>query len=95
MNFKNDSKSIKPQFAIQRLYELTKEKNAFILSDRGTYLSFLHRNKINLRIVFGRKDKNLLNVYSVIQVNPIKHKNILYNQESLILIFPSFQNNDP
>ena len=59
---------------------IAEEKNAFILSDRGTYLSFLHRNKINLRIVFDRKDKNLLNVYSVIQVNPIKHKNILYNE---------------
>tara|TARA_Y100000590_G_scaffold455278_1_gene603619 strand:+ start:202 stop:1050 length:849 start_codon:yes stop_codon:yes gene_type:complete len=59
---------------------IAEEKNAFILSDRGTYLSFLHRNKINLKIVFGRNDKNLLNVYSVIQVNPFKHKNILYTE---------------
>jgi len=59
---------------------IAEEKNAFILSDRGTYLSFLHRKKINLKIIFGRNDKNLLNIYSVIQVNPIKHKKILYNE---------------
>ncbi len=59
---------------------MAEEKNAFILSDKGTYLSFLYRNKINLRIIFGRHHKNLLNEYSVIQVNPLKHKNISYNE---------------
>ncbi|MED5579875.1 MAG: substrate-binding domain-containing protein [Nitrospinota bacterium] len=59
---------------------MAEEKNAFILTDRGTYLSFLHRNKISLRIIFGQKDPNLLNEYSLIQINPKKHKYILHEE---------------
>tara|TARA_Y100000590_G_scaffold470560_1_gene666340 strand:- start:1201 stop:2967 length:1767 start_codon:yes stop_codon:yes gene_type:complete len=37
LKFKNQSKNIKPQYAIQRLYELTKSKNPFITTEVGQH----------------------------------------------------------
>jgi tungstate transport system substrate-binding protein len=55
----------------------TNEKQGYTLSDRGTYLSM--KDKLpNLVVVFGgdkladNKDKNLLNPYGVLAVNPDK-----------------------
>ncbi len=46
---------------------------AYTISDRGTWL-YLRKNFPNLEILIdGAKDKRLLNVYSVILVNPAKH----------------------
>ena len=50
LNFINSDKTIKPQFAIQRLYELTKNKDTFITTEVGQhqmwaaqhYLSLIH-----------------------------------------------------
>jgi tungstate transport system substrate-binding protein len=57
------------------------EQRAYILSDRGTYLSM--RDKLpNLAILVGgatideNQDKALLNPYGVIPVNPAKHQGI-------------------
>jgi tungstate transport system substrate-binding protein len=47
--------------------------NAYILSDRGTWLSF--RNRADLGIVV-EGDKRLLNQYGVMLVNPQKHPNV-------------------
>jgi len=47
--------------------------NAYVLSDRGSWLSF--KNKIDLTIVM-QGDKRLLNQYDVILVNPQKHPNV-------------------
>ena len=49
------------------------EKQAYILSDRGTYLSYLR--KLNLNIVF-EKDEILKNPYHIILVNPEIHPHI-------------------
>jgi tungstate transport system substrate-binding protein len=47
--------------------------NAYVLSDRGTWLSF--KNKCDLQIsVEG--DKRLFNQYGVILVNPEKHPSV-------------------
>jgi tungstate transport system substrate-binding protein len=46
---------------------IANERNAYTLTDRGTYLSF--RKHVTLPILFER-DKLLLNIYSVIEVNP-------------------------
>lgn len=46
------------------------EKNAYTLSDRGTYLSM--KDKFELQVVV-EKDKDLLNQYGVIAVNPEKN----------------------
>ena len=57
------------------------EKGAYTLADRGTYLSM--KDKLpNLVIVLGgnslqeNKDKNLLNPYGVMAVNPDKHPGV-------------------
>ncbi|MGB3659090.1 MAG: extracellular solute-binding protein [Pseudolabrys sp.] len=47
--------------------------NAYVLSDRGTWLSF--KNKGDLQI-FVEGDKRLFNQYGVMLVNPAKHPNV-------------------
>jgi tungstate transport system substrate-binding protein len=47
--------------------------NAYVLSDRGTWLSF--KNKGDLQILV-EGDKRLFNQYGVILVNPAKHPNV-------------------
>ena len=50
LGYKNDEKTIKPQYAIQRLYELTKDKDSYITTEVGQhqmwaaqyYLSLIH-----------------------------------------------------
>ena len=49
------------------------EKNAYVLSDRGTYLNF--KNIIDL-IPLSYGSKNLKNPYGVIVVNPKKHASV-------------------
>ncbi len=60
------------------------EKQAYTLSDRGTYLSM--KDKLpNLVIALGgnslqeNKDKTLLNPYGVMAVNPDKHPGVQYD----------------
>jgi len=57
------------------------EKGLYTLADRGTYLSM--KDKLpNLVIVLGgnnlaeNKDKNLLNLYGVLAVDPVKHPGV-------------------
>jgi len=47
--------------------------NAYILSDRGTWLSFKNRGDLEI-VVEG--DKRLFNQYGVMLVNPQKHPNV-------------------
>jgi len=47
--------------------------NAYILSDRGTWLAF--RNRADLAILV-EGDKRLFNQYGVMLVNPQKHPNV-------------------
>jgi tungstate transport system substrate-binding protein len=47
--------------------------NAYVLSDRGTWISF--KNKGDLVIVV-EGDKRLFNQYGVMLVNPVKHPNV-------------------
>ena len=47
--------------------------NAYVLSDRGTWLSF--KNKGDLQILVAG-DKRLFNQYGVMLVNPAKHPNV-------------------
>ncbi|HET7375486.1 MAG TPA: substrate-binding domain-containing protein [Anaerolineae bacterium] len=60
------------------------ERNAYTLSDRGTYLA--QKDKLpNLIIIFGgnslaeNKDKSLLNPYGVMAINPDKHPGVNYD----------------
>lgn len=47
--------------------------NAYVLSDRGTWLSFKNRGDLGI-VVEG--DKELFNQYGVIVVNPAKHPHV-------------------
>lgn len=51
------------------------EKMGYALTDRGTYIAYL--DKIKLVVVYD-EDKDLLNPYGVIVVNPAKHSHIRY-----------------
>jgi tungstate transport system substrate-binding protein len=52
---------------------MASDSNAYLLSDRGTWLSF--KNKGDLQILV-EGDKRLFNQYGVILVNPEKHPNV-------------------
>ena len=52
---------------------LFRSSNAYVLSDRGTWISF--KNKGDLVIVV-EGDKRLFNQYGVMLVNPAKHPNV-------------------
>ena len=47
--------------------------NAYVLSDRGTWISFKNRGDL---VIAVEGDKKLFNQYGVILVNPAKHPNI-------------------
>ena len=52
---------------------ITSAKDAYTLSDRGTWLSF--KNKASLAILF-EGDENLLNPYGIMLVNPKRHSHV-------------------
>lgn len=47
--------------------------NAYVLADRGTWLSFRNRGDL---VVYVEGDKRLFNQYGVILVNPVKHPHV-------------------
>src|SRR5262245_59658612 len=47
--------------------------NSYVLSDRGTWLSFKNRGEL---VIAVEGDKRLFNQYGVILVNPAKHPNV-------------------
>jgi tungstate transport system substrate-binding protein len=55
------------------------EKQAYTLSDRGTFLSLKDRERIELAIVV-EGDPHLFNQYGVMAVNPAKHSFIKYKE---------------
>ena len=57
---------------------LADEKGAYVLTDRGSYLFFAARGKVDLKIV-SEGDKRLLNPYGVIAVNPRRHAHVKYD----------------
>ncbi len=57
---------------------LADEKGAYTLADRGSYLFFAARGKVDLKIV-SEGDERLLNPYGVIAVNPKRHAHVKYD----------------
>ncbi|HYU69861.1 MAG TPA: extracellular solute-binding protein [Burkholderiales bacterium] len=47
--------------------------NAYILSDRGTWISFKNRGELAIAV---EGDKRLFNQYGIMLVNPLKHPNV-------------------
>lgn len=62
--------------------QISNEKQAYVLADRGTYLAY--RNKIDLKLLF-EGDKFLYNPYTAIAVNPAKHKHANYVGAMLLI----------
>ena len=60
--------------------QVTDQKNAYTLSDIGTYLSFSHSGTISLAALIEGPDYSLLNVYSVYTVNPQAVSNVSFSQ---------------
>ena len=61
---------------------VTDQKNAYTLSDLGTYLQFSRSGSVSssqIALIQG-SDYQLLNVYSVYAVNPQKISNVSYNE---------------
>jgi tungstate transport system substrate-binding protein len=52
---------------------MASSSNAYLLSDRGTWLSFKNRGEL---AVLTEGDKRLFNQYGVMLVNPAKHANV-------------------
>jgi len=52
---------------------MASSSNAYLLSDRGTWLSFKNRGEL---AVLTEGDKRLFNQYGVMLVNPVKHTNV-------------------
>ncbi len=63
---------------------IASEKQAYILTDRGTYLAL--KDSIDL-IILVEKDKSLFNPYGVIAVNPAKFSNINYQEAMRFIEF--------
>jgi tungstate transport system substrate-binding protein len=60
--------------------QVTDQKNAYTLSDLGTYLKFYGSGTIQLAALIKGPDYSLLNVYSVYCVNPQKVSNVSFTQ---------------
>jgi len=60
--------------------QVTDQKNAYTLSDLGTYLQFCQSGTIHLAALIRGPDYSLLNVYSVYAVNPQKVSNVSFSQ---------------
>jgi tungstate transport system substrate-binding protein len=52
---------------------MASSSNAYLLSDRGTWLSFKNRGDL---AILTEGDKRLFNQYGVMLVNPVKHPNV-------------------
>lgn len=55
------------------------EKQAYTLTDQGTYLSLKDRESIDLKILY-EKDPALFNQYGIMAVNPGKHSSVKYRE---------------
>ncbi len=61
---------------------LAHEKQAYVLSDRGTYLAF--RDKTDLDVIV-EGDPRLFNPYGIIAVNPERHPHVNYTGAMLLI----------
>ncbi|MCE9548601.1 MAG: substrate-binding domain-containing protein [Planctomycetia bacterium] len=56
-----------------KMFQMASDKGAYTLCDRGTFLK--ERKKLNL-VILSRADPLLVNQFSVIVVNPVKHPGV-------------------
>ncbi len=56
--------------------------NAYVLADRGTWLSFKNRGDLDIAV---QGDKRLFNQYGVMSVSPAKHPHVKFNDGKLFV----------
>ena len=69
---------------MEKTQRIANEKQAYTLTDRGTWLATRDKDKLDMAIVL-EGDPLLFNQYGVMAVNPEKHPNVKY-QEAMIFI---------
>jgi tungstate transport system substrate-binding protein len=62
-----------------RTLRMAGEKQAYTLTDRGTYLSLIDRERLDLRVIV-EKAPVLFNQYGVMAVNPEKHSFVKFKE---------------
>ena len=72
-----DKSYIKTGSNMANAINIAGEMQAYVLTDRGTWISF--RNKKYLKILY-EKDKELFNPYGIIAVNPNKFSHVEYDK---------------
>lgn len=64
---------------MEKTQRIANEKNAYTLTDRGTWLATKDKDKLEMVIVL-EGDPVLFNQYGVMAVNPGKHKHVKYKE---------------
>ena len=72
-----DNSYIKTGSSMANTINVAAEMQAYLLTDRGTWISF--KNKNNLKILF-EKNESLFNPYGVIAINPKKFPHVEYQK---------------
>jgi tungstate transport system substrate-binding protein len=66
---------------MEKSQRIADEKQAYTLTDRGTWLATKDKDKLEMAIVL-EGDPVLFNQYGVMAVNPEKHKHVKYNMST-------------
>ena len=74
-----DSSYIKSGSGMASTINIANEMQAYVLTDRGTWIAF--QNKNNLEILY-ENDKSLFNPYGIIVVSPKKHPHVEYEKSN-------------
>jgi tungstate transport system substrate-binding protein len=64
---------------MEKTQRIANEKQAYTLTDRGTWLATKDKDKLDMVIVL-EGDLTLFNQYGVMAVNPAKHKHVKYKE---------------
>lgn len=79
-NFDKESWYVQTGQGMLETINIAAERNGYALADRGTYIKFKASQKGDPPLVIVVEgDRQLLNVYSVMAVNPIKHPHAKYD----------------
>ncbi len=65
---------------------IANEKGAYTLTDRGTWLALMEREKFDLEVMV-EGDRMLFNQYGVMAVNPERHPHVKYNEAMRFINF--------
>ena len=64
---------------MEKTQRIANEKRAYTLTDRGTWLATMDKDKLEMIVVL-EGDPSLFNQYGVMAVNPAKHKHVKFKE---------------